>query len=56
VSKRSGFYPRVRVDGNGKGVVSHAGGALLTDTIWVTEPLPSSRGGSWWVNGVAPRS
>jgi hypothetical protein len=33
VSQRSGFYPRVRVDGAGKGVVSHAGGALLTATV-----------------------
>jgi hypothetical protein len=33
VSKRSGLYPRVRVDGSGKGVVSHAGGALLTETV-----------------------
>ena len=33
MSKRSGFYPRVRVDGAGKGVVSQAGGSLLTDTV-----------------------
>jgi hypothetical protein len=33
VGKRSGLYPRVRVDGAGKGVVSWAGGALLTATI-----------------------
>lgn len=35
MSKRSGSYPRIRVDGNGKGVVSHAGGALLTETVRV---------------------
>jgi hypothetical protein len=33
VGKRSGFYPRVRVDGAGRGVVSQAGGSLLTATI-----------------------
>lgn len=33
MSKRSGFYPRVRVDDAGRGVVSHAGGTLLTATI-----------------------
>ena len=32
----TGFYPRVRVDGGGAGVVSHAGGVLLTDTIRVS--------------------
>lgn len=36
MSKRSGFYPRVRVDGAGRGVVSHAGGTLLTATIGAT--------------------
>jgi Transposase DDE domain group 1 len=35
VSKGSGFYPRVRVDGQGKGVVSQAGGVLLTRTARV---------------------
>lgn len=29
----TGFYPRVRVDANGAGVVSHAGGLLLTETV-----------------------
>jgi hypothetical protein len=33
VSDRSGFYPRVGVDGNGKGVVSQAGGVLLARTV-----------------------
>jgi hypothetical protein len=33
VKKTTGFYPRVRVDRAGKGVVSHAGGSLLTATI-----------------------
>jgi hypothetical protein len=33
VGKRSGLYPRVRVDAAGKGVVSHAGGTLMTATI-----------------------
>jgi hypothetical protein len=32
VSKGSRFYPRVRVDGRGKGVVSQAGGVLLVRT------------------------
>ncbi len=36
MSQRSGFYPRVRVDGAGKGVVSQAGGTLLTATIRAT--------------------
>ena len=29
----SGFYPRVRVDAGGSGVVSHAGAAALTETV-----------------------
>jgi transposase-like protein len=33
VSKRSGSYPRPRVDAGGAGVVSHAGGVLLTAAI-----------------------
>jgi hypothetical protein len=33
VSKTTGFYPRVRVGGTGKGVVSQAGGTLLTEAI-----------------------
>jgi hypothetical protein len=33
VSKTTGYYPRVRVDGAGRGVVSQAGGTLLTATI-----------------------
>jgi hypothetical protein len=33
VSKRSGWYPRARVDVRDGGVVSHAGGVLLTATI-----------------------
>jgi DDE family transposase len=33
VRKRSGSYPRPRVDGGGAGVVSHAGGVLLTAAI-----------------------
>jgi Transposase DDE domain group 1 len=33
VSKRSGFYPRSRVDVGGAGVVSHAGGVLVTAVI-----------------------
>ena len=32
----SGLYPRVRVDGAGKGVVSQAGGSLLTEVIRVS--------------------
>jgi Transposase DDE domain group 1 len=33
VSKTTGYYPRIRVDGAARGVVSQAGGALLTATI-----------------------
>jgi hypothetical protein len=33
VSKTTGFYPRIRVDGAARGVVSHAGGTLLTSAI-----------------------
>jgi hypothetical protein len=33
VGKRGELYPRVRVDGAGKGVGSRAGGAQLTATI-----------------------
>ena len=32
----TGFYPRVRVDGAGKGVVSQAGGSLLTEAVRVS--------------------
>ena len=32
----TGFYPRVRVDGAGKGVVSQAGASLLTETVRVS--------------------
>ena len=33
MGKPGGLYPRVRVDGAGKGAVSQADGALLTTTI-----------------------
>jgi hypothetical protein len=33
VSKRSGLYPRFRADARWSGVVSQAGGLLLTDAI-----------------------
>lgn len=33
MKQATGFYPRVRVDGAGKGVVSQAGASLLTATI-----------------------
>ena len=40
MKKRTGFYPRVRVDTAGSGVVSQAGGVLLTETVrasgWTT--------------------
>jgi hypothetical protein len=36
VSNRNGFYPRVRVDSRGSGVVSQAGGLLLTDSVRVS--------------------
>jgi hypothetical protein len=36
VSKATGFYPRLQVDGDGAGVVSHAGGVLLTETVRVS--------------------
>ena len=32
MSKRSGSYPRVRVEGGGRGVVSQAGAVLLVET------------------------
>lgn len=32
----TGFCPRVRVDGAGKGVVSQAGGSLLTELVRVS--------------------
>ncbi|SBW17374.1 hypothetical protein FDG2_0190 [Candidatus Protofrankia californiensis] len=31
--KSTGVYPSVRVDAAGRGVVSHAGGVLLTETV-----------------------
>lgn len=33
MKKRIGFYPRVRVEGGGRGVVSQAGAVLLVETI-----------------------
>jgi hypothetical protein len=33
VKKRIGSYPRVRVEGGGRGVVSQAGGDLLVETV-----------------------
>jgi hypothetical protein len=33
MKKRIGFYPRVRVEGGGRGVVSQAGGVLLVETV-----------------------
>jgi hypothetical protein len=33
VNKRIGFYPRVRVEGGGRGVVSQAGAVLLAETV-----------------------
>ena len=33
MGKSTGFYPRVRVDTAGTGVVSHAGAVLLIETI-----------------------
>ena len=36
VSERSGFYPRPKVDTAGVGVLSQAGGLLLTETIRVS--------------------
>jgi hypothetical protein len=36
VKHTTGFYPRVRVDGAGKGVVSQAGGSLLTEAVRVS--------------------
>ncbi|MDQ1005886.1 hypothetical protein QFZ82_000371 [Streptomyces sp. V4I23] len=33
MKKRIGSYPRVRVEGGGRGVVSQAGGVLLVETI-----------------------
>lgn len=33
VKKRIGSYPRVRVEGGGRGVVSQAGGVLLVETV-----------------------
>jgi len=34
--QRTGVYPSVRVDGAGRGVVSSAGGVLLTETVRVS--------------------
>lgn len=33
MKKRIGSYPRVRVEGGGRGVVSQAGGVLLVETV-----------------------
>lgn len=36
MKKRSGFYPPVRVDASGSGVVSQSGGVLLLQTVRAT--------------------
>ncbi len=36
MNKRNGFYPAVRVDTSGSGVVSHAGAVTLVETVRVT--------------------
>jgi hypothetical protein len=36
VGNSSGLYPQVRIDGTGKGVVSQAGGSLLTEVVRVS--------------------
>ena len=33
MKKRIGSYPRVRIEGGGRAVVSHAGGVLLVETV-----------------------
>ena len=33
MGKRSGSYPRLRISDDGRGVVSHAGGVLLVETV-----------------------
>ena len=33
MKKATGFYPRVHVDAAGSGVVSQAGGVVLTETV-----------------------
>lgn len=33
VKQRTGSYPRVHVEGDGRGVVSHAGAVLLVETV-----------------------
>lgn len=33
VKKRIGSYPRVRIEGGGRAVVSQAGGVLLVETV-----------------------
>ncbi|WP_189959892.1 transposase, partial [Streptomyces alanosinicus] len=33
MKKRIGSYPRLRVEGGGRGVVSQAGGVLLVETV-----------------------
>jgi hypothetical protein len=38
VRNTTGFYPRVQVDTGGTGVVSHAGGLLLTETVRTIGP------------------
>jgi hypothetical protein len=51
VGKRSGLYPRVRVDGAGKGVVSRAGGRSTPRGPW-----RGSGCGSWLAGRHAPHA
>jgi hypothetical protein len=61
VKHTTGFYPRVRVDGTGKGVVSQAGGSLLTEVVRVSGldrfwRLGWRLGASRWQSMIRPRS
>jgi hypothetical protein len=46
VKKRIGSYPRVRVEGGGRGVVGQAGGVLLVKTVRKAGLGPGDIGGT----------
>ncbi|MFJ3251223.1 hypothetical protein ACIPJT_37675, partial [Streptomyces sp. NPDC086782] len=50
MKKRIGSYPRVRIEGGGRGVVSQAGAVLLVETVRKTglDTAISAALAPWW--------
>lgn len=44
MKKRVGSYPRVRIEGGDRAVVTQAGGVLLVETVVIAQPGPGTTG------------